>query len=63
MLVNQAIGGINGGDPSATAFPINYRIDWIRVHTWSNATAYTLTVNGGVEAVRIFPVRRRRLPR
>ena len=48
MLVNQAIGGINGGDPSGTTFPINYRIDWIRVHTWSNETAYTLTVNGGV---------------
>jgi beta-glucanase (GH16 family) len=48
MLVNQAIGGTNGGDPSGTAFPINYRIDWIRVHTLSNSTAYTLTVNGGV---------------
>jgi beta-glucanase (GH16 family) len=48
MLVNQAIGGINGGDPSSTTFPINYRIDWIRVHTWSNVAAYTLTVNGGI---------------
>ena len=48
MLINQAIGGTNGGDPSGTAFPVNYRIDWIRVHTWSDATAYTLTVNGGV---------------
>ena len=48
MLVNQAIGGTNGGDPSGTAFPVNYRIDWIRVHTWSDATAYTLMVSGGV---------------
>ena len=55
MLVNQAIGGINGGDPSATAFPINYRIDWIRVHTWSNETAYTLTVNGGVGSGPYIP--------
>jgi hypothetical protein len=55
MLVNQAIGGINGGDPSATAFPINYRIDWIRVHAWSNETAYTLTVNGGVGSGPYIP--------
>jgi hypothetical protein len=48
MLVNQAIGGINGGDPSATTFPVEYRIDWVRVHTWSNDSAYMLTVNSGV---------------
>jgi len=48
MLVNQAIGGVNGGDPSGTAFPVEYRIDWIRVHTWSNAAAHTLTINGGI---------------
>jgi beta-glucanase (GH16 family) len=55
MLVNQAIGGINGGDPSVTTFPINYRIDWIRVHAWSNETAYTLTVNGGVGSGPYIP--------
>jgi beta-glucanase (GH16 family) len=48
ILVNQAIGGTNGGDPSGTAFPVEYRVDWIRVHTWSTATAYKLTVNEGV---------------
>jgi beta-glucanase (GH16 family) len=48
MLVNQALGGANGGDPSGTAFPVEYRVDWIRVHTWSTAGAYTLTVNEGV---------------
>jgi len=31
MLVNLAIGGINGGDPSATTFPQRYEVDWIRV--------------------------------
>ena len=55
MLVNQAIGGTNGGDPSGTVFPINYRIDWIRVHTWSNDTAYTLTVNGGTGSGPYIP--------
>lgn len=31
MLVNLAVGGSNGGDPSDTAFPAIYEIDWIRV--------------------------------
>ena len=30
MLVNLAIGGINGGDPSATPFPSRYEVDYIR---------------------------------
>lgn|GEM_PF-1054312 len=47
ILVNQAIGGTNGGDPSGTTFPVNYRIDWIRVYSWSTNNAYTLTVNAG----------------
>jgi len=32
MLVNLAIGGDNGGDPSETAFPSRYLVDWIRVY-------------------------------
>jgi beta-glucanase (GH16 family) len=48
ILVNQAIGGTNGGDPSNTTFPVEYRVDWIRVHTWSDEPAYTLTVNSGI---------------
>ena len=31
MLVNLAIGGVNGGDPSGTTFPVQYQVDWIRV--------------------------------
>jgi beta-glucanase (GH16 family) len=31
MLVNLAIGGINGGDPSATPFPTRYEVDYVRV--------------------------------
>jgi beta-glucanase (GH16 family) len=31
MLVDLAIGGSNGGDPSNTSFPQTYQIDWIRV--------------------------------
>ncbi len=31
MIVNLAIGGQNGGDPSRTSFPQRYEIDYIRV--------------------------------
>ena len=32
MLVNLAIGGTQGGDPSETDFPARYEIDYIRVY-------------------------------
>jgi beta-glucanase (GH16 family) len=32
IILNQAIGGDNGGDPSETAFPVRYEIDWVRVY-------------------------------
>ncbi|HBC86723.1 MAG TPA: beta-glucanase [Lentisphaeria bacterium] len=32
MLLNLAIGGDNGGDPSNTAFPTRYEIDYVRVY-------------------------------
>ena len=32
ILLNQAIGGTNGGDPSMTEFPVRFEIDWVRVH-------------------------------
>jgi beta-glucanase (GH16 family) len=32
MLVNVAIGGASGGNPSATAFPSRLEVDYIRVH-------------------------------
>ena len=31
MLVNLAIGGDNGGDPSGTTFPVKYEVDYVRV--------------------------------
>jgi beta-glucanase (GH16 family) len=31
ILLNQAIGGTRGGDPSATEFPIRYVIEYVRV--------------------------------
>jgi hypothetical protein len=30
-ILNLAIGGANGGDPSATAFPTRYEVDYVRV--------------------------------
>jgi beta-glucanase (GH16 family) len=32
MIVNLAVGGTSGGDPSATTFPGRYEIDYIRVY-------------------------------
>lgn len=32
LLLNLAIGGDNGGDPSGTAFPSRYEIDYVRVY-------------------------------
>lgn len=32
MLLNMAIGGDNGGDPSLTAFPKRFEIDYVRVY-------------------------------
>jgi len=31
MLVNLALGGVNGGDPSKTTFPQRYEVDYVRV--------------------------------
>jgi len=31
LLVNLAIGGQNGGDPSGTTFPKRYEVDYLRV--------------------------------
>ncbi len=32
MLLNLAIGGTNGGDPSATEFPARFEVDYVRVY-------------------------------
>lgn len=37
LLVNLAIGGVHGGDPSDTAFPIRYEIDYVRVYQRNGA--------------------------
>ena len=32
MILNQAIGGSNGGDPSKTTFPLTFEVDYVRVY-------------------------------
>jgi len=32
MLINQAIGGNAGGDPSRTTFPVVYEVEYVRVY-------------------------------
>jgi beta-glucanase (GH16 family) len=41
MLVNLAIGGTQGGDPSGTEFPVRYEIDYIRVYQTPEQAALT----------------------
>jgi len=36
LLVNLAVGGTQGGDPSSTAFPARYEIDYVRVYQSKN---------------------------
>lgn len=36
IVINQAIGGNNGGDPAGTTFPIRYEIDYVRVYQKGN---------------------------
>jgi len=32
IILNLAVGGTQGGDPSATAFPARFEVDWVRVY-------------------------------
>jgi beta-glucanase (GH16 family) len=32
MILNLAIGGTNGGDPSGTQFPAKFEVDYVRVY-------------------------------
>jgi len=47
IVINQALGGTYGGPLNPKDAPFELRVDWMRVHTWSDEPAYTLTVNAG----------------
>jgi beta-glucanase (GH16 family) len=32
VILNLAIGGTSGGDPSNTSFPAKFEVDWVRVY-------------------------------
>ena len=32
LLLNLAVGGSSGGDPSATTFPAKFEVDFVRVY-------------------------------
>ena len=32
ILLNLAIGGTAGGNPSATQFPARFEVDWVRIY-------------------------------
>lgn len=48
MVLNQALGGANGGQLSPQDCPFDLRVDWLRIHTVVNEPAFTVTVNGGI---------------
>jgi beta-glucanase (GH16 family) len=39
VILNLAVGGQQGGDPAATAFPGRFEIDWVRVYSPTAPTA------------------------
>ena len=39
LILNLAIGGTSGGDPSGTEFPARFEVDWVRVLSRDTATA------------------------
>jgi beta-glucanase (GH16 family) len=45
MILNLAIGGDNGGDPSATEFPARFEVDWVRVYQKTAAEKQPSTVS------------------
>lgn len=36
FILNQAVGGDNGGEPASNAFPIRFEVDWVRVYQRTN---------------------------
>ena len=55
MVLNQALGGSMGGALNPADAPFELRVDWMRVHTWSDEPAYAMTVNGGTGSGRYVP--------
>ena len=43
IIINQAIGGTNGGDPGNTDFPIRYEIDYVRVYQKNNCSEKSIS--------------------
>jgi beta-glucanase (GH16 family) len=37
LILNLAVGGTNGGDPSRTRFPARFEVDWVRVYQGEGA--------------------------
>jgi hypothetical protein len=46
LLINQAIGGQHGGDPSDTRMPLKYEVDWVRVYQTPSQVAATRAARG-----------------
>jgi beta-glucanase (GH16 family) len=53
ILLNQAIGGMQGGDPTATEFPVLFVVDYVRVWQTPSQREKATTRNGATEAPAI----------
>ncbi|HSV98928.1 MAG TPA: glycoside hydrolase family 16 protein [Sedimentisphaerales bacterium] len=51
ILLNLAIGGTNGGDPSATEFPARFEIDYVRVYQKQADRRNADGLGGGLQVV------------
>lgn len=58
IMINEAIGGNNGGDPGATTFPVKYEIDYVRVYQEKSTSA---KVTGIKKSSSISPVNRSKI--
>lgn len=52
LLLNQAIGGTQGGDPSATEFPVRFLVDYVRVWQTPAQRAKTEAASGPTPPAR-----------
>lgn len=55
LILDLAIGGTQGGDPSATGFPARFEVDWVRVYERASAESKE---DAGAKDDRSAPSRR-----
>jgi hypothetical protein len=52
ILLNQAVGGTQGGDPAETEFPVRFLVDYVLVWQTPSQRAKATSANGATEVPR-----------